>query len=111
MVDKNRISATTKTPKFYYAHRCSYGCIYCYPLLKSILMHQLIHYLPRMHFYAAGDPTQHKTILLSKTNLSPAQEMRGNTADAVGERRSKIRIRQFVLRLQLGRETEAFECG
>jgi hypothetical protein len=37
-----------------------------------------------MHFYAAGGPIQHKTILLSKTNLSPAQQMSGNTADAVG---------------------------
>ena len=27
MVDKDRISATTKTPKFYYADRCSYGCM------------------------------------------------------------------------------------
>jgi len=47
-------------------------------------MHQLNSYLPRMHFYAAGDPTQHKTILLSNTNLSTAQQMSGNTADAVG---------------------------
>jgi hypothetical protein len=30
-----------------------------------------------MHFYAVGGATQHKTILLSKTNLSPAQEMFG----------------------------------
>jgi hypothetical protein len=37
-----------------------------------------------MHFYAAGGaPTQHKFILLSKTNLSPAQETLKNAADAV----------------------------
>jgi hypothetical protein len=27
-----------------------------------------------MHFDAAGSPTQHKFILVSKTDLSPAQE-------------------------------------
>jgi hypothetical protein len=36
-----------------------------------------------MHFYAAGGPTQHKFILLSKTNLSPAQETLKNAADTV----------------------------
>ena len=36
-----------------------------------------------MHFYAAKGPTQHKFILLSKTNLSPAQETLKNAADAV----------------------------
>ena len=36
-----------------------------------------------MHFYAAEGPTQHKFILLSKTNLSPAQETLENAADAV----------------------------
>ena len=36
-----------------------------------------------VHFYAAGGPTQHKFILLSKTNLSPAQETLKNAADAV----------------------------
>jgi len=36
-----------------------------------------------MHFYAVGSATQHKTILPSKTNLSPAQERLENAADAV----------------------------
>ena len=96
MVDKDRISATTKTPKFYYAHCGSYGCMRLLPLF---------HYLSRMHFYAVGGATQHKTILPSKTNLSPAQERLENAADAVNrmqEGRSKIRSRQFVLRLWLG---------
>jgi len=35
-----------------------------------------------MHFDAAGSATQHKSILLSKTNLSPAQETLKNAADA-----------------------------
>jgi hypothetical protein len=61
-----------------------------------------------MHFYAVGGATQHKTILPSKTNLSPAQERLENTLGALnkmqeGKRRSKIRSRQFVLRLWLGR--------
>jgi len=36
-----------------------------------------------MHFYAAGSQTQNKFILLSKTNLSPAEETLKNAADAV----------------------------
>ena len=36
-----------------------------------------------IHFDAAGSPTQHKFILLSKTDLSPAQETLKNAADAV----------------------------
>jgi hypothetical protein len=38
---------------------------------------------PGMHFYAVGGPTQHKFILPSKTNLSPALETLENAADAV----------------------------
>jgi len=34
MVDKHRISATTKTPKFYYAHRYSYGCMLFLPAFE-----------------------------------------------------------------------------
>jgi hypothetical protein len=82
MVDKDRISAT-KTPKSYYAHCGSYGCMLLPAPLKSALLHQLIRYLSRMHFYAAGGATQHETILPSKTNLSPAQERLENAADAV----------------------------
>ena len=36
-----------------------------------------------MHLYAAGGPAQHKFILLSKTDLSPARETLKNAADAV----------------------------
>jgi len=34
MVDENRISAITKTPKFYYAHRYSYGCMLLVPAFE-----------------------------------------------------------------------------
>jgi hypothetical protein len=34
MVAKNRISATTKTPRVYYAHRYSYGCILLLPAFE-----------------------------------------------------------------------------
>jgi hypothetical protein len=34
-----------------------------------------------MHFYVLGGSTQHKSVLLNKTNLSPAEEMLENAAD------------------------------
>jgi hypothetical protein len=88
MVDKDRISATTKSPKFYYAHCGSYGCVRFLPLLKSVSLHHLIHYLSRMHFVRLGGATHHKTFLPSKTNLSPAQERLENAADAVNRIRA-----------------------
>jgi hypothetical protein len=37
-----------------------------------------------MHFYVPGESsTQHKSILLIKTNLSPAEQMLKNAADGV----------------------------
>jgi len=105
MVDKDRIGATKKLPSLTTGIVARTAVMLLVPLLKSVSLHQLIHYLSRMHFYAVGGATQHKTILPSKTNLSPAQERLENAADAVNrmqEGSSKIRSRQFVLRLWLG---------
>jgi hypothetical protein len=49
---------------------------------KSVSLHQNPLAFA-MHFYVPGRAPQHKSVLLSKTNLSPAEETLKDTADAV----------------------------
>jgi len=60
---------------------------------KSVSLHQLIHKLPQCTFMQLGDPIQHKFVLLSKTNLSPAEETLKNAADAENRTRQNANDR------------------
>jgi hypothetical protein len=63
MVDKNRISATTKTPKFYYAHRYWYGCMLFLPAFE-IRLDASANSLPPQNAFLCGWGAQHSMKLL-----------------------------------------------
>jgi hypothetical protein len=82
MVDKDRISATTKLSSL--ATRIAAVRLYAIVTAFEIRLAAPANPLsPQDAFLYGGAQLQHKTILPIKTNLSPAHERLENAADAV----------------------------